>query len=304
MGAAVFPDRGGVQTQALHLVSGAGGMLGRALQAALPHPLALAHADWDIADAERSREVLEDFARRGGVVVWNAAAWTAVEAAEDDPDGAARANLEGPRLLARGCRRLGLRLVHVSTDFVFDGSKRAPYTEDDAPRPLGVYGATKLAGEVAVLEELPSALVVRTSWVFGSGRRHFPARMLDLARRDGRVRAVCDEWGSPTFAPHLALGLVELVEREAEGLFHLAGGGRASRLDLVRETLRLAGLDDVPVEPSPASAFPSRVRRPANSALDCSRAAGLGVALPPWSEGVADWLRTEPSIPHQQEACP
>lgn len=283
-----------------HLVAGAAGMLGRALKDLLPDALARSHQEWDVADAESTRRVLEDFAREGGRILWNAAAWTAVEAAEDHPDAAARANVEGPRLLARECARLGLGLVHVSTDFVFDGAQDAPYTEQDPPRPLGVYGQTKLDGERAVLEEMPSALVVRTSWVFGAGWRHFPGRILELARRDGRIRAVEDEFGSPTYAPHLAQGLLGLVQRNAQGLYHLAGRGRASRLELARATLALAGMGSVPVDPCPASSFPSRVRRPANSALDCTRAASLGVVLPPWREGVAAWLRSE-GIPELEE---
>jgi dTDP-4-dehydrorhamnose reductase len=286
----------------VHLVAGAAGKLGRALKALLPDALARDHQEWDVADAAATRRVLEGFAREGGRTVWNAAAWTAVEAAEDNPDAAARANVEGPRLLGRECARLGLGLVHVSTDFVFDGAQQAPYTEQDPPHPLGVYGQTKLDGEKAVLDEMPSALVVRTSWVFGAGWRHFPGRILELARRDGRIRAVEDEFGSPTYAPHLAQGLLGLVQVGAQGLFHLAGQGRASRLELARATLALAGMGSVPVEPCPASSFPSRVRRPANSALDCARAASLGVVLPPWREGVAAWLRSE-GIP-ELEATP
>jgi len=275
-----------------HLVAGAAGMLGQALQDLLPGALARTHQEWDIARPRATRHLLEDFARAGGHILWNAAAWTAVEAAEDSPEQAARANLEGPRLLAEECARLGLGLVHVSTDFVFDGSQQAPYAEQDPPHPLGVYARTKLDGEMAVLAAMPSALVVRTSWVFGAGWRHFPGRILQMARRDGRIRAVEDEFGSPTYAPHLAQGLLALVERNAQGLFHLAGQGRASRLELARATLGLAGMGSVPVEPCPASSFPSRVRRPANSALDCTRAAALGVVLPPWRDGVAAWLRS------------
>ncbi|MGI5845056.1 MAG: dTDP-4-dehydrorhamnose reductase [Candidatus Xenobium sp.] len=284
----------------LHLVAGAAGMLGRALQDLLPGALARTHQEWDIAHLGTTRRLLEDFARAGGCILWNAAAWTAVEAAEDHPDQAARANIEGPRLLAEECARLGLGLVHVSTDFVFDGTRDVPYTEQDPPHPLGVYARTKLGGEKAVLDALPSALVARTSWVFGAGWRHFPGRILEMARRDGRVRAVEDEFGSPTYAPHLAQGLLGLVQRNAQGLFHLAGQGRASRLELARATLTLAGLGSIPVEPCLASSFPSRVRRPANSALDCARAASLGVALPPWREGVAAWLRSE-GIPELEE---
>jgi dTDP-4-dehydrorhamnose reductase len=247
--------------------------------------------EFDITDEGLVRAVVSSFAERAGGagVLVNAAAYTNVERAEDDAETAYRVNEHGPRLLAAAARDAGVRFVHVSTDFVFDGTKDGAYTEDDAPAPLSVYGASKLAGEVAVAEEMPDALIVRTAWVFGPAGANFPTKVLELASRLPALTVVTDEHGSPTYTPDLAAGIVGLVDTGARGLYHLTGSGACSRYELALEILRLAGID-IPVEPVTSDVFPTRAARPANSVLDCSKAAALGVVMPEWHDALARFM--------------
>lgn len=278
-----------------YLIAGSGGMLGTALQGVcamrgIPCE-APSEREFDITDEAAVRAVVSAFAERadGAGVLVNAAAYTNVERAEDDAETAYRVNEHGPRLLAAAAREVGVRFVHVSTDFVFDGMKEGAYTEQDSPAPLSVYGASKLAGEIAVAEELPGALIVRTAWVFGPAGANFPTKVLELASRLPALTVVTDEHGSPTYTPDLAAGIVGLVDAEASGLYHLAGSGTCSRYEMALEILRLAGID-IPVEPVTSDAFPTKAARPANSVLDCSKAAALGVVMPEWHDALARFI--------------
>jgi len=268
-----------------YLIAGAGGMLGTALQRVLAARSvsfeAPAERDFDITDEDCVRRVVGEFAASGGEVLVNAAAYTDVERAEDDERTAYRVNEDGARLLAEAAHDAGLRFVHVSTDFVFDGKKDGAYVEDDAPNPLSVYGASKLAGEVAVRAAYPQALIVRTAWVFGPGGRNFPVKILEAAESRDTLSVVTDEVGSPTFTMDLAAGILGLVDAGATGVYHLAGSGSCSRFELAAEVLRLAGMERELV-PVTSDAFPSRAHRPSNSVLDCSRAATAGVTMPDW----------------------
>jgi len=276
-----------------YLIAGAGGMLGTALQRVLGERgiafKAPPEAAFDITDEREVGERVSAFVADGGTVLVNAAAYTNVERAEDDAATAYRVNEHGARVLAAAARDAGIAFVHVSTDFVFDGTKPGAYTEDDEPSPLSVYGASKLAGEIAVAETLPSAIIVRTAWVFGPGGVNFPTKILDLASRMPTLKVVTDEVGSPTYTLDLAAGIVGLVEADAAGLFHLAGAGVCTRFELAAEVVRRAGLHTV-LEPVTADAFPTKAARPANSELDCSRAAALGVTMPGWSDGLARFM--------------
>ncbi|HEX9092984.1 MAG TPA: dTDP-4-dehydrorhamnose reductase [Coriobacteriia bacterium] len=289
------------------LIAGAGGMLGTALQRVLTERGAAFAAPpesaFDITDPGVVSEAVRGFASAspGGLLV-NAAAYTNVERAEDDADTAFRVNEHGARLLASAARDAGLGFVHVSTDFVFDGTKKGAYVESDAPNPLSVYGASKLAGERAVTSEYPEALIARTAWVFGAGGENFPLKILRAARgavaaaaaAEARtparpLRVVTDEIGSPTYTVDLATCLLDLAEANAGGVFHVAGAGSCSRYEMAVETLRLAGAD-TPVEPALSATFPTRATRPANSVLDCGRAAAVGVVMPEWRDGLARFV--------------
>jgi len=259
-------------------------MLGTALQRVIAERgatlCAPAETGFDISDERAVHAAVTEFARscaagNRGVLV-NAAAYTNVERAEDEPDVASRVNEFGAALLAREALAAGLGFVHVSTDFVFDGRKQGAYTETDEPNPLSVYGRTKLAGEIAVSAENPDALIVRTAWVFGPGGANFPMKILEAARTRPMLSVVTDESGSPTYTLDLAAGILGLVDAGAAGLYHLAGSGSCDRFTLAEETLRLAGLA-TPVERVTSAAFPTKAARPANSVLDCGKANALGV---------------------------
>ncbi len=280
-----------------YLVAGAGGMLGSALQRVCAERglrfEAPSEADFDITDAGAAGDVVAAFAASLGAgergVLVNAAAYTNVERAEDQPETAYRVNEYGARVLAETARDAGLGFVHVSTDFVFDGHKADAYTETDEPNPLSIYGASKLAGERAVAAACPDALIVRTAWVFGENGVNFPTKILALARERDTLSVVTDEVGSPTYTVDLARGILGLVDVGATGLFHLAGSGSCTRYELAEEVLRLAGLARHLV-PVTADAFPHKAARPANSVLDCSKAAAAGVTMPGWRDALTRFI--------------
>ena len=274
------------------LVTGAGGQLGResvlALRGAGHEAIAVGHAELDIGVPGAAERVL---AEQRPEAVLNCAAWTAVDAAEDHPDAAMRANAAGPALLAAACAAAGARLCHVSTDFVFDGRATAPMDEATPPNPLGVYGASKRAGEEEVHRLCPDHLLVRTAWLFGQQGPNFVLTMLRLARERGSLRVVADQRGSPTWTGSLAPALVRLLERGASGTYHLVNSGEASWHELARATVEEAGLLGVRVEPIGTADFPTRARRPAYSVLDPRAWRELGEApLPPWREALRRYV--------------
>ncbi len=229
----------------------------------------------------------------GPTAVINAAAYNAVDGAESDPATAFRVNGHGPGALAAASWARGAPLVHVSTDYVFDGCKQAPYTEADAAHPLGVYGESKLAGERAVLESEANAAVVRTSWVFGSSGTNFLAQVLGLVDGPDEARIVADQKARPTWAHDLAVGLGKLVtlllDREpgARGLFHLAGAddaGRVEMAELIFDWARARGHRAPRICRVSTAAFGAPARRPLDTRLDCARIAELGIAAHPWRE--------------------
>jgi dTDP-4-dehydrorhamnose reductase len=270
------------------LVTGAAGMLGRdvvrSARAAEHEVVALARADLDVTDAEAvSRAVAS--ARPEAVI--NCAAWTDVDGAEADEAGAAAVNGAGAGNVARAAASAEAPVLHVSTDFVFDGAKDAPYVESDPTGPLSAYGRTKLEGERAVAEAAPRHAIVRTSWLFGTGGRNFVATMLELASERDEVRVVTDQIGCPTWTGHLAPVLVALTAGGAEGTFHVAGAGAASWNALATAAIRQAGAD-CRVEPATTEDFPRPARRPAYSVLGTERRDAP--RLPPWQEGLAAYL--------------
>jgi dTDP-4-dehydrorhamnose reductase len=279
--------------QRAYLIAGASGMLGTALQRVIARRgeafTAPAEGSFDITDPVAVRHRVAEFAEKlapgqRGVLV-NAAAYTNVERAEEQVERAYLVNEHGPALLARAARDAGLSLVHVSTDFVFDGGKEGAYTESDEPNPLSVYGATKLAGEVSAATEYPELLIVRTAWVFGPAGVNFPVKILEAARSRPSLSVVDDEVGSPTYTLDLAAGILGLLDAGATGLFHLAGAGSCSRYELAIEVLRLARVESI-VQPVTHEAFPTKTARPLNSILDCSKAAALGVTMPDWHDSL------------------
>ncbi|MGP4007326.1 dTDP-4-dehydrorhamnose reductase [Streptomyces sp. 4N124] len=264
------------------LVTGAGGMLGRDLVAELrgrgAPVVALDHAALDIT---RPDAVSAAFAEHRPDVVVNCAAYTAVDDAESDEERALRINGDGPRLLARACASAGARLVHVSTDYVFAGDDRsAPYPEDHPPAPRTAYGRTKLAGELAVLEELPAAgAVVRTAWLYGVHGRSFVRTMIELEGRRDTLDVVDDQRGQPTWSADVATRIADLGPG-ANGVFHATSSGEATWYELAREVFRLLGADPDRVRPTGSEAFPRPAPRPAYSALAHGRWQQIGLPAP------------------------
>lgn len=280
------------------LVTGGSGQLAQALaEAAGDRPLrVVGRPDFDF---DRIGALPRVLAEAKPTLVVNAAAYTAVDRAESDAAAAWRANRDGPAVLAAYCGAAGIPLIHVSTDFVFDGSKGAPYTEDDAPNPTSVYGASKLAGEQAVFAACPQAIVLRTSWVYAARGRNFVLTMLNLASTRDRLRVVADQRGCPTAAPDLAdaiLAIADTISREGwqprfAGLFHAAGSGETTWHGLASTAIARAGAygqkQPEAVEAITSAEFPTPVKRPADSRLDCGKLARVfGLRLPPWENAL------------------
>ena len=288
------------------IITGGRGQLGRALARELREGedcelvAAFDHAQLDIADPEAVSRVLGDALSGRADVLVNAAAFNHVDRCESEPDAAQRVNGDGPGLLAEACRGAGVKLVHVSTDYVFDGQAERTYREDDPPAPQGAYGRSKLEGERRVLAASPEFLVVRTSWVFGEGR-NFVGAVLEQARRrrggevQGPLRVVDDQRGRPTYAQDLAEGIRAAVERGASGLLHLANRGIASWWELARAALDESGFVEVEIERIATDELLLPAPRPRFSALDCSRARDLGIRLRIWRDALIAYLRSPES---------
>ena len=220
---------------------------------------------------------------------------TDVDGCESNRGKAFLVNETGSRIVAEECRATGAALVAVSTEFVFDGQKAEPYTENDSPAPLSVYGQSKLAGERAVLETMPGASVVRTAWVYGSGGTgNFVRSIISKARAGGKLRVVNDQTGSPTLTDDLAAGIYSLVERKGQGVYHVANGGAVSRFDFARAILDLIGLDQVPIEAIGSGELLLPAERPSHAVLSCGRFEALGAApLRHWHSALEDFLTRE-----------
>jgi dTDP-4-dehydrorhamnose reductase len=288
------------------LVTGAAGMLGSQLLLSAPARVQalgtdlvaapagnppLARAGVDLSSPQAVEELFDSVAPLAGVI--HAAAYTAVDRAEEEEERARLANAQVPEVVARSCARRGLALVHVSTDFVFDGAKTSPYVTTDPPHPLSAYGRTKLEGEQRVQAAHRGAAIVRTQWLYGPRGKHFPGTILALAETRPELRVVDDQVGSPTSTLELAPALWDALSARASGIFHAACEGRASWYEFARATLELCGRR-TPIHPCTTAEFPRPARRPAYSVLDCSRLAELrGRTLKPWRVALADFLAQE-----------
>lgn len=276
------------------LILGAGGQVGRALGATAPDGTTVIALDRTGCDIGEPAQIERAIAGAGADIVFNAAAYTAVDRAESEPDAAERLNGLAPPLIAEAARRAGARLVHISTDFVFDGKAARPYRPDDAPAPLSVYGRTKLAGESGLG---PDALIVRTAWVYAATGANFVATMIRLMRDRERLGVVADQIGTPTSATSLAGALWALVAAGAKGIHHYTDAGVASWYDFavaIEEEGRAACLLDRPtaVDPIATADYPTAATRPAFAVLDKSATwAALGAAPPHWRVNLRAVLR-------------
>ena len=283
------------------VLGGRTGLLGQSLVRALTDAgwavTPLGRTDVDIFDAESLGALLD---REECTALFNTVAYTQVDKAEAEPEEAFRLNERLPSLLGRLARPRSIRLVHYSTDFVFDGRAETPYAPDAPANPLSVYGMSKLKGERALLaQDVPGLLIIRTSWLFGPGRTNFVQKILDLAKTRDVLSVVHDQVGSPTYTLDLARNSVALVRAGGSGIHHLACAGRASWCELASEAVAAAGLH-CDVRPITTDQYPTKARRPAYSVLDLSKfTAATGIKPRPWvqclREYVFDDLRYSPA---------
>ena len=277
------------------LVTGGSGQLATALVqegAAAVHRVGRPQLDF-----HRPQTIAETLAATSPTVVVNAAAWTAVDAAEAEPDAAMRVNRDGPAELARLCAQAAIPLIHISTDYVFDGDKGAPYVETDTPNPKAVYGATKLAGERAVMAAWPRSVILRTSWVYSATGKNFVRTMLAAAQKTGHLRVVADQKGCPTAALDLAAAILQIAHRirggwqdTYGGVFHAAGEGSTTWHGLAQavfDAARPYGHPIPTVDPIRTQDWPTPARRPPDSRLDCAKLAQVfGVRQPEWQASI------------------
>ena len=287
------------------LVTGAAGMLGSQLLLDAPGDCLPVGSDLlaapdgspvvdlvgvDLCDADAVGALFER-ERFTGVI--HSAAYTAVDKAEEEPEVASRVNALAPELVAAACARHDLPMVLVSTDFVFDGTKGAPYVEDDPVGPLSVYGATKLDGERRALAAHPGGVTVaRTQWLYGPRGRHFPGTMLGLAESHETLNVVDDQRGVPTSTLELSPALWDLLERGERGaIYHAACEGDGTWCDFAKATFELAGLDPARVHPCGTDQFPRPAVRPSESVLDCGRLTALrGAPMLTWKQALARFV--------------
>lgn len=268
------------------LLTGAYGQLGRCLLDRVPAEwilLACGSAELDITDRPAVERVVKKF--RPDVII-NAAAYTAVDKAETDRIRAMKVNAIGPENLAIAAHQQGARLIHLSTDYVFDGSKKTPYTESDLPCPINFYGLSKWEGEKRVFSVLPDAVVIRTSWVFSEYGANFVKTMLRLAETRSEISVVNDQFGCPTYAGDLAQAIITLASRaEAAGVYHYCGDVAVSWCEFA-QAIFVAAQRDVLVKGIGSALYPMAAARPANSVLNTARIAALGVEASDWQNRV------------------
>lgn len=274
------------------LITGAGGQLGKRLVRHFSpnHEVCgRTHAELDIGDFEAVQSTVSDLKPETMI---NAAAFTAVDRCEDEPEVAYRANREGPAHLAAAAKRMGAALVHFSTDFVFDGRRSGPpYTETDPTNPLSIYGKSKLSGEVAVLDSTAHALVLRLAWVYGPGGWNFVDWVTGEIEKGNRPRIVTDQFGSPTWVGDIAVQVERLLHEKKTGLYHCVGKGGCSRYDWASFAVRQAGLDPAGIEAIASKEFAQKAPRPKYSALDNRRLREEGIEeMRPWKEALVSHL--------------
>ncbi|MDX5627796.1 MULTISPECIES: dTDP-4-dehydrorhamnose reductase [unclassified Brenneria] len=270
------------------LLTGANGQLGRCFQDRLPEGWqiwATDSADLDITDYEKVLSAVKEF--QPDAIV-NAAAYTAVDKAESEPELAALINETGPKNLALAAKEIGARLVHVSTDYVFDGDATVPYIETDKTNPLGVYGKTKLDGEIAVSHVLPDAIIIRTAWVFSEYGNNFVKTMLRLAKDRDELGIVADQRGCPTYAGDIAQAIIGLLKLNAPGgVYHFCGDKEVAWNEFAEiifdKAMTLERLEEKPIiKPIATIQYPTPAIRPKYSGLNCKKISNFNIGLSDW----------------------
>ena len=272
------------------LVAGGRGLLGTSILPVLGARFDLSVHDidsWDITCDSAGHELF-DLCRPD--VVLNMAAMTDVDGCEGASENAEKINAHGAAVVAGLCAEFGARLIHISTDYIFDGKKGSPYREDDEPNPASVYGRTKLAGERMIIERLPSAVVIRTQWLYGRGGSSFVDKIVKAAEGQGSVRVVNDQEGSPTYAKDLAVPITAVIEKGLSGIFHVSNSGSCSWYEFARAIFSLKGMD-VRVSPITTPELGRPAERPSCSVFDLSRLEhDAGVRMRHWMEALREYL--------------
>lgn len=278
------------------LVTGANGQLGMEIR-----DLASGYPDvqWHFHDRDSlsitDKPAVHHYCREHGIThIVNCAAYTAVDLAEQQTEAAFAVNAEGPAILAEVSAELGIILIHISTDYVFDGSSSAPYRENDAVCPENVYGASKLSGEEKIRQVSENAIIIRTSWVFGKYGKNFVKTMMRLMKEKDHVRVVNDQQGCPTYAADLASAILHIISMNVQpkpGIYHYCNEGITNWYAFAKTIRDITGSTCV-VEPIPSSAFPTPARRPKYSVLDTSLIRHtFGLQIPHWKDSLADCIR-------------
>lgn len=276
------------------LVTGANGQLGQSLKFVAPNYAEIqfvfcSSADLDITDIQSCED---SFSKIKPNYCINAAAYTAVDKAESESEKAHSINIDGARNLAEVCQRYNTVLLHISTDFVFDGSKRSPYNEDDIPNPTGVYGQTKLDGENAIKSVFDNYFIIRTSWVYSQFGNNFMKTMLRLASERDSLSVVNDQIGTPTNAVDLANALVQIIisGKRDFGIYNFSNEGQCSWYDFAQKIFEFNNIS-IDLKPIPTSGFPTPAKRPPYSVLDKAKIKrNFDIAISDWKESLADVL--------------
>lgn len=272
------------------LITGANGQLGKELQRYLTEK----HIDFvaaDVAEMDITNELLVNqfVTELKPTVIYHCAAYTAVDAAEDEGKTICRLiNVEGTRYLASAAQMVGAKMVYISTDYVFDGTKQEEYTVNDTPNPQSEYGLTKYEGEEAVRELVENHYIIRTSWVYGEFGKNFVFTMQNLAQTRDTLTVVSDQVGRPTWTKTLAEFMVHLVDVEAEyGTYHLSNDNSCSWYEFAKEILKDTNVNVLPVT---SDAYPQKANRPKHSVMDLSKSKATGFNIPTWQEALAEFL--------------
>lgn len=273
------------------LLLGAKGMLGKDLAPLLAMKYSVVLTDIEELDICNPQAVADGILDIQPDMVINAAAYTDVDGSERNPERAFSVNAAGAQNVALACAAKGAQMVHLSTDYVFDGSLCRPYREEDPPNPVNTYGASKLKGERLIQEALKNFLIIRTAWLYGRHGRNFVKAILDQAALKKEIRVVNDQRGAPTFTKDLGRAILRLVEAGAKGIVHVTNAEDCTWFDFAREILKEKSLNAVVVHPISSSELNRPARRPANSVLDCSLYESLtGQKLRPWREALREYL--------------
>ena len=276
------------------LVWGAQGMLGKDLVPTLALKHQVFSRDIEDGDITDQHWVQKEIATLRPQVVINAAAYTNVDGCESNRELAFSVNAEGPRNIASGCAASKARMIHLSTDYVFDGTSPDPYREDDSPHPLNVYGSSKLLGEQYIQKTLRDHLIIRTEWLFGHHGKNFVETILQKAGRREDLKVVNDQRGSPTFTKDLSWAISCLLEKGARGILHVTNSGSCTWYELARRILQEKRIHDISLTSLSSAKLARPAQRPANSVLDCQKLEQLlGQEMRPWEEALHEYCAGE-----------